>query len=213
MRVSISGHQMEIGEALQSHAEERLQGLQHYVENLKDAHIVFSQQSHHHNLHHAVVTAKAGTGGHGLVLHAEGSGIDVYASLDDAVGKIARQLEKYKGRLAKHRERRKKFKEKLRDMGPMSLQSMSMADEHLEEIPLEMLDGQFDGLAEVLEKSADAVVTKREVDGIAPMTVDEAVMQMDLLHKPAFLFLNAGSGQWNMVYREGDSRVRWVAPK
>jgi hypothetical protein len=33
-----------------------------------------------------------------------------------------------------------------------------------------------------------------------------------LLHKPAFLFLNAGSGQWNMVYREGDSRVRWVAP-
>src|SRR6185369_12894664 len=108
----------------------------------------------------------------------------MYASLDDAVGKLARQLEKYKGRLAKHRERRKKFKEHLKDMGPLSFESVSVADDHLEDAP----DG-FDGFDLGLELK-DAAVVKKVVDKVSPMTVDEAVMQMDLLHKPAFLFLN-----------------------
>ncbi|HEX2859870.1 MAG TPA: ribosome-associated translation inhibitor RaiA [Alphaproteobacteria bacterium] len=197
MRVSISGHQMETGDALQSHAEEKIVALQTYVEGLKDAHIVFSQQNHHHHLHHAAVTAHAG----GLALHAEGSGIDTYAALDDATAKLSRQLEKYKGRLAKHRERRQKFKEKLKDMGPLSLESLSMSDSHLEDVPHDMF---ADHAPEVV---------KKDVDKMSPMTVDEAVMQMDLLHKPAFLFLNVSSGQLNMVYREGEAQVRWVAPK
>jgi len=39
------------------------------------------------------------------------------------------------------------------------------------------------------------------------------VMQMDLLHRPAYLFLNAETGQLNMVFRDGTNSVRWVAPK
>jgi hypothetical protein len=45
------------------------------------------------------------------------------------------------------------------------------------------------------------------------MSVDEAVMQMDLLHKPAYMFLNAKSGKMNMVYRESEGRIRWISPK
>jgi ribosomal subunit interface protein len=197
MHVTISGHQMELGEALQAHAVERLKGLQDYLHGLGEAHVVFAQESHHHHLHQAVVTAHAG----GLVLHAEGSGIDAYAALDDAAAKLGKQLDKYKGRLAKHRERRKKFSEKLKGLAPISFESISVSETDLEDVPAETFDG------------FGSQVVKREIDSISPMTVDEAVMQMDLLHKPAFLFLNVGSGQLNMVYREDDARVRWVAPK
>jgi hypothetical protein len=38
-------------------------------------------------------------------------------------------------------------------------------------------------------------------------------MQMDLLHRPAFLFLNVETGQLNMVHRDGENTIRWVAPK
>ena len=57
------------------------------------------------------------------------------------------------------------------------------------------------------------MVKHKEVTHVEAMSVDEAVMQMDLLHKPAYLFQNASTGTLNVVYRDVDGSVRWVSPK
>lgn len=197
MRVQVSGVHMETGNVLKEHAEAKMQDLKHYFDQVLDVHVTFVQEAHHHHLHVADVVAHA----NGIVLRAEGQGIDWYGALDDATGKLAKQLLKYKGRLLKHRERRRKFKEKMKDMLPISFEETAVSEESLEAGP------------EDLFKEFAPELVKKEVSKVAPMSVDEAVMQMDLLHKPAFLFLNAATKKMNMVYREGENTVRWVAPK
>lgn len=197
MQVTVTGVHMETGEALKAHTEAKMVELKHYFEHVMDVHVAFVKEAHHHHLHGAEVTVHV----NGLTLRAEGQGIDFYAAIDDAQGKLLRQLEKYKGRLGKHRERRRKLKEKERSLPPLAMLEAEVEEEHLEEFPTDLF-------AEFAPK-----IAKKEVSRVAPMTVDEAVMQMDLLHKPAFMFLNAQTGAMNMVYREGGNVVRWVAPK
>jgi len=47
---------------------------------------------------------------------------------------------------------------------------------------------------------------------LKPMTPEEAVMQMELLDKPFFLFANAGSGNINVIYRRKDGNVGLIEP-
>lgn len=195
MRVTVSGVHMETGKALQEHAEDRMKELKEYFDQVVDVNVTFVQEAHHHNIHVADVTVHVS----GLTLRAEAQGIDWYGALDEAISKLLRQLDKYKGRLHKHREKQRKHKESVKDIGPMAFVEASVSDEVLE------ADGIFDEFA--------PEIVRKEVSKIAPMSVDDAVMQMDLLHKPAFLFLNESTGKLNMVYREAGNTVRWVAPK
>lgn len=197
MNITTTGLHMETGTALQAYVTERMAGLKKTFEQVIDVHVAFTHEGHHHHLHHAAATVHA----NGITLHAAGSGIDWYAALDDATTKIERQLDKYKGRLNKHRERRRKYSEQMKNILPISVEDATVSEDVLEGAPENMF----------AEFAPDVV--KKEVSKIAPMSIDEAVMQMDLLHKPAYLFLNAGTGQLNMVYREGDNTVRWIAPK
>ncbi len=202
MQVVLSGVHVDVSDTLKTHAEERLAAVKNYFDQVHDVSVTLVQEPHHQHLHNVEITMHAS----GLTLHAAGTGIDWYAGVDDAVGKIMRQLEKYKGRLTKHRERRAKYKEKLKVMAPLDIEDATVEEAGL--------DGMADDVfAARLYADYAPTIMKKAVTKIAPMTVDEAVMQMDLLHKPAFLFLNVGSGELNMVYREEGNHIRWVAPK
>lgn len=194
MKLTITGVHMDVGAALKTHTEEKLQDLKKHFEHVIDVHVAYSHIDGQR--HHADVTIHA----NGINLRAEGRGSDAYTALDDANKKLTKQLDKYKGRLQKHRHRREKFAEQIAAIAPLKFEDATVEESHL------------DGMdADAFAEFAPDVV-KKEVGQIVPMSVDEAVMQMDLLHKPAFLFLNAKSGKLNMVYREGDSTVRWVTP-
>lgn len=212
MQITISGIHMDTGEALRAHAEERLQGLEKYFDQVTEIMVNFVQESHHQHLHGAELTMYAS----GIMLRAEGAGIDWHAALDDAVGKLERQVERYKGRLMKHRERRKKFAEQMKLNGTAATDGMVFETAMVDSTRLDGVDGDGAALDRAdkafLDSFAPAVIRK-DVSRVSPMTVDEAIMQMDLLHRPAFLFLNVDSNQLNMVFREGEQTIRWVAPK
>jgi putative sigma-54 modulation protein len=209
MRVTVTGLHMATGPALQTHAEAKAAELAHHFDKVNDVHVAFVQEPHHHHLHGAVLNVQA----NGISLRAEGQGIDWYAALDDATAKLVRQLDKYKGRMNKHRERRAQFKEQLKDMGPLAFEESTLDDAQLENAPTDMFAPHFNDHFAAQYSDLAPQINKKEVTKIAAMSLDEAVMQMDLLHKPAFLFINAQTGVFNMVYREGDNAVKWVAPK
>ena len=187
---------MDTSEALRQHTEARMESLKTYFDQVLDVNVKFIHEPHHNHLHVADITVHAS----GLMLRAEGNGGDWYGAVDEAVGKIQKQLKKYKGKLESRRSVQQEFKEKIRDLGPLAF------EDHY------MRDGEANGLDGAFSEFAPDI-SKKEVSKISPMTVDEAVMQMDLLHKPAFLFMNVETSELNMVYREGDNGVRWVAPK
>lgn len=196
MQLSIAGVHMETSEALRTHTEERVNSIKTFFDQVIDVDVKFVHDTKHAHIHLADVTVQA----NGLMLRAEAQAGDWYAAIDGAVEKIQKQLKKYKGKLEQRKSKQQEYKEHLRDMGPLAFEEVPMTDG---------LDGGIE--AQFAEFAPD--ISKKEVSKISPMTVDEAVMQMDLLHKPAFLFMNVETQELNMVYREGENAVRWVAPK
>ena len=47
---------------------------------------------------------------------------------------------------------------------------------------------------------------------VRPMSVEEAVMQMDLLHKDFLVFTDAGTENINVVYRRKDGNYGLIEP-
>lgn len=101
---------------------------------------------------------------------------DMYASIDSVIDKIERQLRRYKERLKGHKP----------SEGPERQVQKTIIS------------------ADDVDQSKESVVIKTKTVSLKPMSVDEAVMQMDLLHKDFLVFTDANSGHVNVIYRRRD---------
>ena len=198
MKLTIAGLHMETGNSLQTHTEEKLLGLKKYFDQVIDVDVSFEQVGHR-NLAEVAVQAS------GTHLRAIGEGNDFFLAMDDAAQKLEKQLQKYKGRLNKHIQRRQHTHAK-----EAVLESLATVHKTVNE---DKLNTDLDNLPEAdWIKDFAPVVKHKELKKLDPMTVDEAIMKMDLLHKPAFLFQNEETGQLDVVYREESGAVKWVSP-
>ena len=69
-----------------------------------------------------------------------------------------------------------------------------------------------DGLESVEGGEYHPAVIAETTRPIHRMSVSEAVMELDLTGVPVLVFLHAGSGRVNVVYRRGDGAIGWVDP-
>ena len=186
MDIRVSGHQIDTGAALQSHAEERLTAI---VEKYF-ARALSSQ----------VTLGKAPQGAfrcdivthvmQGLILKGHAIAQEAHQALDQAADKIETQLRRYKRRLKDHH-------------GQAALAARE------EEAAYTVFDAA-DGADE--PGDAPVVIAETKVD-VPEATVSNAVMMLDLRNTNALLFKNAGTGLHNMVYRRGDGSIGWVEPR
>jgi putative sigma-54 modulation protein len=125
-------------------------------------------------LHHADINLHAG---HFHVRGKEKSE-DMYASIDLACDKIERQLKKYKDRLKSHRPAHVHARE------PVRVRYEIFAPSPTDGLPPEVVRSN-----EFLAK---------------PMSVEEALMQMDLMNNDFLVFTRPDSRDVNVVYRRRD---------
>ena len=105
---------------------------------------------------------------------------DMYASIDAAAEKIERQLKKHKEKLNNHK-------------------AVERANGHRAvDVKHEVLD---------IAKAPSERVVKSETFQAKPMTVDEAVLQLELLNTQFFVFQNAKDQAINVVYRREDGHL------
>jgi putative sigma-54 modulation protein len=110
---------------------------------------------------------------------------DLYAAIDRVVDKAARQMRKYKTKIQRHRPRVHL---------PMHL------DEHVLTHDLHEDEGAHR-------------VVRMEKFAIKPMSVEEAVLQLELLSGRQFLvFLNADTDKVNVLYRRKNGDFGLVQP-
>lgn len=69
------------------------------------------------------------------------------------------------------------------------------------------------GGGEEMETEASPKVVKVKRFAIKPMLVDEAIDQMELLGHDFFLFINADTGELNLLYRRKDSNYGIIEPE
>ncbi len=94
MQLSISGKQLDIGDALRSHVEDNLEAsISKYFADAIDANVVFSRVGH---LHRSDISVHVG---HGISAQSHGEAAEPYAAFDTAADHIAKQLRRFKRRL------------------------------------------------------------------------------------------------------------------
>jgi len=63
------------------------------------------------------------------------------------------------------------------------------------------------------EGHAEPTIIKTDIFHVKPMSVEEAVMQMDLLEKDFLVFTDSNSAEINVVYRRKDGNYGLIVPQ
>jgi ribosomal subunit interface protein len=198
MQVTVTGKQIEIGNALRTHIDAILDGmLTKYFKTGIEAHVVLAKEAH---LVRAEVSVHIGRG---IVVNASAALHDPAAAYDAAAERVAKQLRRYKRRLRDHHA-------KLRDSG----EPVERARDYvLAPVDEDEGDEQHPAQHQDQQPNAGAPAVIAEISTQVPrLTVSEAVMRMDLADVPVLLFRNEAHGELNLVYRRTDGNIGWVDP-
>ncbi len=180
MKINVRGKNIDATPALVEYAHKKIGKLEKHFDQNTDVQVVLSVIREEHIVE---VTANL----NGLILRGEESTGDMYASIDQVVEKLERQVKKYKTRMNKA----------MRQSGMRTMnekQAAIQAEEREEE-----------------DEKPQVVRTKRFP--LKPMTVEEAIMQMDLLGHSFFVFANADSDTINVIYRRKDGNYGLIEPQ
>jgi ribosomal subunit interface protein len=189
MRYQISGKQIDIGEALQTHVKTSLgAAVGKYAERPTDATVIFSRSGAEFACEATVHLST------GLTASAKGHAHEIYRCFDSCCEKMEKQLRRYKRRLKDHHRDRQSPVETLDAPMYVLAQSGHEEDEH------EPQDLQPIIVAEMATK-------------IPSLSVGEAVMQMELSGASVMVFRNEKHSGVNVVYRRDDGNVGWVDPR
>jgi len=191
MQLTVTGKQVEVGNALRSHVESALEALLgKYFGSAIEAHVVFARDAH---LIRAEVSLHIGRG---IVVNSHASTGDHYIAFDAAAERLAKQLRRYKRRLRDHHGKAHAPAEQ-----PETARSFVLA-------PSDDEDAAADGAA---DGESPVVIAEMSTE-LPQLTVGEAVMRMDLADAPVLLFRNRSHGALNLVYRRGDGNIGWIDP-
>lgn len=188
MRYQISGRQIDIGEALQTHVRTELGAvMDKYAGRPTDASIVFSKSAHEF-VCEAVVHLSTG-----LTTSAKAHATEIYSAFDKCAEKMEKQLRRYKRRLKDHHRERAQPVEVL----GASSYILAAPDDSVDEEP---------------ETLQPIIIAEMETK-IPSLSVGEAVMQMELAGAPVLVFRNESKGSGvNVVYRRDDGNIGWIDP-
>jgi ribosomal subunit interface protein len=186
MQVSVTGKQIDVGEALRSHVATTLDSLvAKYFGNALEAAAVFAREAH---LFHCDIAVHVGRE---IAVNSHGESDDAYAAFDLACERMGKRLRRQKRRLRQHH---------VRSAEPaVPAMSYVVTPEEPDE------SGDINGEDQPL------VIAEMET-GVPTLSVSEAVMRIDLGEEPALLFRNRGHGGLNLVYRRTDGNIGWVDP-
>ena len=179
MNINVTGRKMSIKDALRDYAEEKIGGAMK-VMNIDplDAEIVLHVEQNRSNPRRACCEVTIRSRGH--IIRVEEHEDDMYAAIDVAAAKVLRQLRKYKTRVI---DRKTRNGEKTVDASP---------------IPVSEGELDLDGL--MSELSDDEVVRVKEIE-FAPLTEEEALVQIDLLGHDFFAYTDRDTNLVNVLYR------------
>lgn len=122
----------------------------------------------------------------GVVIRSEEMSDNMYSNIDVVVPKIDRQIRKHRTRLTK------KFKDSIFNFNAAEAEAIELNDTQEAEI---------------------STVVKTKKFELLPMSVEEAVEQMDLLENKFYVYLNPNSGKVNIVYRRYDETIGLIEPQ
>jgi putative sigma-54 modulation protein len=185
MQFSVTFRHMEPTDSLKAYARDRMDRVRKYLPDPISCHVVLSTERHNHRID---VNFQLHNG---LSIAGHESTENMYSSIDLCIAKIERQVRKYKGRLEEQKVRH-------------TVEPMPWSHSIVEEA--------FSGVAEpatVPEATSAAPlpefkVIRTEKFHAQPMSVSDAIVQLNLVNETFLVFRTDGDGRVAVVYRRED---------
>ena len=188
MRYQISGKQIDIGEALQTHVKAELgEVVEKYAQRPTECVVVFSRMAHEYVCETVIHLST------GLTAQAKGHAAEIYAAFESCREKMDKQLRRYKRRIRNHHSNRS---------GPVEFGGASS-----------YILAATEDTEEAEPDSLQPVVIAEMETKIPSITVGEAVLQLELAGQKMLVFRNEGHGGVNVVYRREDGNIGWIDPR
>ena len=185
MNVKISGRHMELTDALRTYTETALKKIETHFDRVIEADVVLDIQKHRQ-------IAEVNLVANGVRIHGKEASSDMYASVDAVITKLEKQIKKHKARIKSFQPR------PARELGDYGHAILSLND------------NGHDQEEDAAYKSREI---RREKLPMKPMSVDEAVLQLELVDEPFLVFSNADTSRVNVLYAREDGTYGLIEPQ
>ena len=187
----VTGHGVDLGESLRGRIDERMAAT---LDKYLDSHMNDSCTGH-------VTLRRDGTAyrtdcvlhlAAGLTIEAAGMSHDARSSFEQTAERLETRLRRYKHRLKQHAS------------GPGDAAAIEAAYAVFA-APEEQDEDEPDG-------EVHPPIVAESTKTLQRRTIGEAVTALDMTGSPVVVFVHAGTGRVNVVYRRSDGAIGWVDP-
>lgn len=189
MQLSVSGKHLDVGDSLTARVQEALASVveRHFGKAI-EGRVSFARVRHLYRADIVVHPAR------GMVVQSHGEAPDAHAAFDAAIQRLETRLHRYKGKLV---ERRRDAERDLAE--PVQAQGYWVDAARIAD----------DGGAEDKERGAPPIVAET-THNVGLMTLQEAVLRMDLADESVLLFRNKSHGGFGVLHRRPDGSIGWI---
>ena len=198
MDVNIYARNLELNKEAETYIRKKFKRLERHLNQISDAKLEVSRTSAR-SAAERVVTQMTLTA-NGYILRGQETGPNLYAAVDAVTHVMDRQIQRYKAKV--YRSGQSKKSAKAGSVAPgVGAVGHSPDDTLAEDLPTDDLAGEV----------GTVVRTKRFP--MKPITVEEAVLEMELLGHDFFLFHNVETGEHSVVYHRRDGNYGLIEPE
>lgn len=198
--IQVTGRHVSVTEAMKEYCRRKVATLHLDYPKIIEVQVILDVQKYRH-LAEVILHCS-----NHITIEASAVSSDMYASIDQVVERVGRQMRKYKTRLMQnHRPRRQAVKH---------LEAQILRWQWTE--PRATVDAALSTDAPLPEAVPDGdtgpEVIHTEKYPVKPMFVDEAVLQMEMSTKQFLVFLNAKTDKVNVLYRRKSGDFGLIEP-
>jgi len=188
MKLLIQGNNITVTEAIHDYVEEKVEkAVKHFqgITSKVDVHLSVARNARVADKHKAEVTVYA----NGAVIRAQEGSENLYASIDLVADKISRQLRKYKERLLDKNQSHVKTSASVEDKPVEG----DLIGDRTPELPSQ--------------------VVRMKYFAMPPMTIDEALEQLQLVDHDFYMFRNQETQEINVIYMRNHGGFGVIQPR
>lgn len=191
MVLRVSGKNFDIGDSLRQRVLERIDAaVGKYFDGSVTGHVMIDHEGTGYRTDCVLHLAS------GITLQAEGRSHEPTVSVDQAADRLETRLRRYKQRLKGHHTG-----------GRAARGGEAAAAEIVADFTIETPQGDDSAEAEF-----HPIVIAEQTHALKPLSVSDAVLELDLTGAPVLVFRHATSSRVNIVYRRADGNISWLDP-
>jgi putative sigma-54 modulation protein len=191
MKLLIQGNNIEVTDAIHNHVQQKLEKAVKHFHNLAtkvDVHLSVASHNRANDSHKAEVTVYA----NGTVIRAQESSENLYASIDMVADKIARQLRKYKEKQL-HKKTHSHTNIRELEISTEEAPELEISPQKTPQLPEEVVRSKYFTMP--------------------PMSVQEALEQLQIIDHDFFMFCNSATNQINVIYSRNHGGYGVIQPR